>query len=241
MVREHKKMSALTKAIIIGVILVVLVVIYLFFIGSRIGPYDAQSPQADPFTRRSNLPSLVQHDSLDTQNYTYTSYRLGLRFHYRNLYQTRVNQSACPDNWPKCPVITNTVNVKSPVEDGNTINFLDYHLEVFDKDEGESLPNAMTRLMFPFAPQGACVVNDYPVTADKIEKATIEHKALPGGTDDGTCPTRYRGNENGRHFFMYPKYPFVFFYVEGPTGTPALFSHQGTWLSTIELAVPEKH
>lgn len=237
MVREHKRSKALTVTIIIILVLVFLVGLILLAGGGKVGPTPkTMSDDTVLFQRRSTQFSRTDRDEVDPQLFTYTSYRLGLRFQYRNLYQTRVRQAACPDNWPSCPMITSTVNVKSPVEKGNAIDFADYHLEVFDKDEGETFPNALKRVIFKDAPDGSCMVNYYPQTEDKVEKATINYAPFPGMIDDDTCPSHYRGG----HFFMYPKYPFEFFYVQGPEGTPPLFSHKGTWIETIQIAPPIK-
>lgn len=116
----------------------------------------------------------------------------------------------------------NMSGVADPVEVGNSISFLGYTLYVFTKNPKDSFEEGMRKLALNVYPP--CSTQMYDQGADGVVKAQVV---------TGTCIVDSFLPTDGGHFFIYPNYSGVFFFVRGPAGTPSLFDHRGTWLDKI--------
>ena len=227
MVRVRKSRK---KAIFIGVIAALVIVLFSVSVfWKTTTPAVSDSKSAHTLHRHLvDTDSTVTADQEVAGYSVFTSYRLGVRIRFRT-FNHNIVVDPCPATWVSCPTIHNLDTVAPPSEEGNAISFLGYRLEVFDKDPVEDIEGAMTRNIFPTASAGACSVRIYPESADGTVKAVLSGTATDG------CPEKYLGTARGRHFFVYPKYPNVLLFVEGPSGVPALFDHRDTWIGTIGL------
>lgn len=225
MVRSRSHKRALVISGIIGVIIIcVLAYLYASF---KKGAAEMKTEQQKQFTIGGfrtliNQPSSVVPDPAISGYMMFTSYRLGVRFSYKKFYDGGYQQK-CPLAAEYCPHVPEKNVIGQPEEKDNTIKFLGYTLYVFEKDPAEDFPTAVTRVAA--SGNAACPVLVYPESSDKVVKAAI--------TNSSSCTSDYIYNNDGGHFFMYPKYANVFFFVRGPANTAALFDHTHTWIDAI--------
>ena len=230
---SHYAEKRKTKAVIIAaVVAIFLILAFVSFVRKQASVAPRVEPVVEEKGRTlSDAPSQFSVDPNLPNTTIYTSYKLGVKFQYQTLASTQYAQTSCPPGFVTCPTITDTTKAEPPIEKDNSITFRNYRLEVFDKRSSETIEEAIQRNIFPTEDFATCPVKVYTNNSDKVVKAVIT-----GMPDASKCSSRYSGFTKGHHFFVYPTYPNVLLFAEGPAGSQAVFSHTGTWIGTIRIA-----